>query len=263
MTRPEHTHIDPESGPSCGWSDSDLQSDPHADTEKAAKVQAMFGAIAGKYDLNNRLHSFGRDQAWRRTTVRLLDLKPTDAALDVACGTGDLTRALQAGGAASVVGVDFTPEMLDVARARQDGLTYLEGDAMALPFKDASFDAVTIAFGLRNVQDPAKAVGEFFRVLRPGGRLAILEFDRPSPAPIAWLNDLYCKRIMPITATLIARDKTGAYKYLPRSIETFLDRPAVRSLLVNAGFEIQTQRRLTFGVCVCHVGIKAPGSSSR
>ncbi len=244
--------------PDMAWTDADLKQDPHIDAEKAEKVRAMFGAIAPKYDLNNRLHSFGRDQAWRKKTVKLLDLKPTDAALDVACGTGDLTRAIKAGGAASVVGVDFTPEMLDVARTKGDGLTYIQGDAMALPFEDESFDVVTIAFGLRNVQDPAKAVGEFARVLRPGGRIAILEFDRPSPAPVGWMNDLYCKRIMPITATLIARDRSGAYKYLPRSIETFLDRPSMRSLLENAGLQVTTQRRLTFGVCVCHIAVKAP-----
>ncbi|MCB9847662.1 MAG: bifunctional demethylmenaquinone methyltransferase/2-methoxy-6-polyprenyl-1,4-benzoquinol methylase UbiE [Phycisphaeraceae bacterium] len=241
-----------------GWTDADLAHDPHHDEEKAAKVRAMFGAIAGRYDLNNRLHSFGRDQAWRRATVRLLGIMPTDEALDVACGTGDLTRTLKAGGAASVVGVDFTPEMLAIARAKGDGLTYLQGDAMELPFESARFDVVTIAFGLRNVQDPARAVGEFFRVLRPGGRLAVLEFDRPSPAPIAWINDLYCRRIMPWTATLIARDRSGAYRYLPRSIETFLDRPSMRRLLEGAGFEVTAQRRMTFGVCVCHVAVKAP-----
>jgi len=247
----------PTTTPRHGWTDADLAQDPHHDAEKAAKVRAMFGAIAGRYDLNNRLHSFGRDQAWRRATVRLVELQPTDAALDVACGTGDLTRALKAGGAASVVGVDFTPEMLGVARAKGDGLTYIEGDAMALPFEDASFDVVTIAFGLRNVQDPGRAVGEFHRVLKPGGRLAVLEFDRPSPAIVGWLNDLYCRRIMPITATLIARDRSGAYKYLPRSIETFLDRPAMDALLSGAGFEVRCQRRLTFGVCVCHVADRA------
>jgi len=223
----------------------------------------MFGAIARSYDLNNRLHSFGRDQAWRRATVRMLDLKTTDEAIDVACGTGDLTRALKAGGASNVVGLDFTPEMLDIARSREDGLTYVEGDAMALPFEDESFDAVTIAFGLRNVQDPARAVGEFHRVLRSGGRVAVLEFDRPRPAPLAWLNDFYCRRVMPLTATLISRDRTGAYRYLPRSIETFLDRPAMRALLENAGFEVRAQQPLTFGVCVCHLGLKAPRPDSR
>jgi len=255
MTAPTTTSEQPAAS---AWTDEDLRHDPHHDAEKANKVRAMFGAIAGKYDLNNRLHSFGRDQAWRKATVRMLGLRRSDEALDVACGTGDLTRALHAGGAGKVVGLDFTPEMLDVARAKQDGLEYIQGDAMALPFEDASFDVVTIAFGLRNVQDPARAVGEFFRVLRPDGRLAILEFDRPSPPPVAWMNDLYCKKIMPMTATLISRDKSGAYKYLPRSIETFLDRPAMKSVLEGAGFTVRAQRRLTFGVCVCHVGVKAP-----
>ncbi|MCA9311559.1 MAG: class I SAM-dependent methyltransferase, partial [Phycisphaerales bacterium] len=126
----------------------------------------MFGAIARSYDLNNRLHSFGRDQAWRRAAVRMAGVTPTDDVLDCACGTGDLTRSFADAGARSVTGLDFTPEMLEIARRRRlrsphqtgDTIRYVEGDAQRLPFEDASFDIVSIAFGIRNVTEPDRAL---------------------------------------------------------------------------------------------------------
>jgi demethylmenaquinone methyltransferase/2-methoxy-6-polyprenyl-1,4-benzoquinol methylase len=248
------------------WSDDELATNPHAHAEKAGKVRGMFGAIAGHYDLNNRLHSFGRDQAWRKFAVRRADLKATDRVLDVACGTGDLTKAFadalaklgrkKEGDQAPVVGLDFTPEMLDVARERKaTALTeYVEGDAMDLPFEDGSFDVVSIAFGIRNVSRPEAALSEFRRVLRPGGRLIILEFGKPGFAPIRWGNDFYCNVIMPRTATLISRDKSGAYKYLPRSVETFLTKDQMIERMQGAGFGAVEAKGLTFGVCVCYRG---------
>lgn len=246
------------------WSRQDLAADPHAREDKPAKVRRMFAAIAPRYDVNNRLHSFGRDQAWRRAAVRAAEPRPGDTALDAACGTGDLTRLLARSGAAHVVGADFCPEMLAVAQRKTPAgaggdrapIEYIEADAMALPFEDGSFDIVTIAFGLRNVADPARAVGEFRRVLRPGGRLVILEFARPRNGVIARLNDLYTRRVMPISATLISGDRSGAYRYLPRSIDTFLDMDGVAQLMREVGLGGITQRRLTFGVCVCHRGTR-------
>src|SRR5262245_36566837 len=148
----------------------------------------MFAAIARSYDLNNRVHSLGRDQAWRRKAVRLCVVKSSDRVLDVACGTGDLTNAFAESGVASVTGLDFTEEMLEIAQRksvrREDASggrvpQYVQGDAMNLPFESASFDVVSIAFGIRNVADPAQALREFRRVLGPGGRLVVLEFSRP------------------------------------------------------------------------------------
>ncbi len=224
----------------------------------------MFAAIAPRYDLNNRLHSFGRDQAWRRVAVREAALRPGDAALDVACGTGDLAFALARAGAARVTGLDFTPEMLEIARRRAGRfaapatrIDWVEGDAQNLPVPDAAFDVVTIAFGLRNVADPASALAQFRRVLRPKGRLVILEFSRPRNPIIARVNDFYCRRVMPFTATLISRDRSGAYKYLPRSVETFPERDSLVSLIRGAGFDAVTQRPLTFGVCTCYRGVVA------
>lgn len=216
----------------------------------------MFGAIAHRYDLNNRLHSFGRDQAWRRTAVRMAGVRPTDHVLDVACGTGDLTQAFADAGAARVVGLDFTPEMLVIARAKacRGVIEYIEGDAMSLPFEDASFDIVSIAFGIRNVSEPARALREFRRVLRPGGRLVVLEFSRPRFAPIAWANDFYCSVVMPRTATLLSGDRSGAYHYLPRSVKTFLTREAMAGAMEAAGFGGIRMMPMTFGVCVCYRG---------
>jgi demethylmenaquinone methyltransferase/2-methoxy-6-polyprenyl-1,4-benzoquinol methylase len=225
----------------------------------------MFGAIAGRYDLNNRLHSFGRDQAWRRHAVRAACVRPGETVVDVACGTGDLTMALARSPAARVIGVDFTPAMLEVARRKQSRLDpalrgridYVAGDAMALPLDDASADVVSIAFGIRNVHDPARAVHEFARVLRPGGRMVILEFDRPDFAPVRWLNSLYSGWLMPRTATLVAGDRSGAYRYLPRSVGTFMTRRELCALLARSGFERVVATPLTFGICACTVGVRA------
>ncbi len=214
----------------------------------------MFSAIAASYDLNNRLHSFWQDQAWRRAAVRLANPSPTDRVLDVACGTGDLTLAFARSrpAPASVTGLDFTPQMLDVARCKStpSEASFMEGDAMNLPFSDASFDVVSIAFGIRNVSDPARALREFRRVLAPGGRLVILEFGQPKQSVLRWLNDLYTRRVMPMTASLIARDRSGAYRYLPASVASFLDPAALAAAVRDAGFAQVRQHPLTFGVCV-------------
>lgn len=261
MKSPEaDAHPPGDPGPGAVWSDRDLAS-PHADSDKHDKVRRMFAAIAGTYDLNNRVHSLWRDQAWRRCAVRAAHVLPGDVVLDCACGTGDLTEAFARAGALRVVGLDFTQEMLDVASRRRDALppdfrdriSYVKADAQSLPFDDASFDVVSIAFGIRNVVDPARAVREFRRVLRPGGRVVILEFGQPALAPVRWFNGLYCKRIMPRTATLISGDRSGAYRYLPASVETFLSRPQMEQMLRGAGLTDVQSRPLTMGICVCYV----------
>lgn len=252
--------------PSTAWTAQDLASSPHAVTDKQERVRKMFAAIAKAYELNNTLHSFGRDAAWRRFAVSKAELRGGERVLDVACGTGDLSRAFaRATPAVShVTGLDYTSEMLDVAREQlpkarteiEKKINYLQGDAQALAFADASFDVVSIAFGIRNVQVPAKAASEFYRVLKPGGRLIVLEFDRPSIGLIRMGNDLYTKHIMPRTATWISGDKSGAYRYLPKSVESFLTAEQLESLWRGAGFTDCTRWSLTFGVCVCHRAIK-------
>jgi demethylmenaquinone methyltransferase/2-methoxy-6-polyprenyl-1,4-benzoquinol methylase len=246
------------------WSSADL-ADPHHHPSKAAKVRRMFAAIAPSYDLNNRVHSLWRDQAWRRRAVREARVQAGDAVLDVACGTGDLTEAFARSPASRIVGLDFTREMLDIAERkrerlaadRRDRITYMQGDAQALPFDDASFDVVSIAFGIRNVERPETAIAEFARVLRPGGRVVILEFDRPAFGPMRWFCDVYCARLMPWSATLLSRDRSGAYRYLPRSVGSFMSRRAMLATLTEAGFGQSRAMSLTLGICACYVGEKS------
>jgi demethylmenaquinone methyltransferase/2-methoxy-6-polyprenyl-1,4-benzoquinol methylase len=249
------------------WTSAEL-ADPHANAQKQEKVGRMFTAIARRYDLNNRLHSMWRDQAWRRHAVAQAAVKPTDVVLDVACGTGDLTEAMAAAGAARVTGLDYTPAMLNVARERllakkaapkwasaANRITYVQGDAQALPFDDASVDVVSIAFGIRNVGDPHRAIREFRRVLRPGGRLVILEFGTPTAGAVRWFNNLYCKRIMPVTATLISGDRSGAYKHLPKSVESFMTTEEMVAALEGVAFTSVRATPLTLGICWCYTGL--------
>ncbi len=258
------------SPPGVVWTPVDLADDPHAFTDKADRVRRMFGAIAHRYDLNNRLHSFGRDQAWRRRAVALCRVGAADRVLDAACGTGDLAEAFADAGAREVCGIDFTPEMIDLAqrkaarRRRRAGVAvpaYRLGDAMDLPFADAAFDVVSIAFGIRNVSDPKRAIAEFRRVLRPGGRLVILEFSHPRNPLMRAVNRVYCEKVMPFTAALLAGDRSGAYRYLPRSVATFADRGELAGMMAAAGFADIAQHSMTFGVCVAYLGsvCAAPG----
>lgn len=239
----------------------------HENSEKHDKVRAMFNAIARSYDLNNRLHSLWRDEAWRKRAVLEARVQPGERVLDCACGTGDLTQAFaRFSKAAHVVGSDYTPNMLEVARHKRENLhqqlqsriEYQQADAQQLPFDDQSFDVVSIAFGIRNVQEPARAMAEFCRVLRPGGRLMILEFGQPSFPPMRWFNSFYCGTIMPRTATWIARDRSGAYKYLPRSVQTFKTRSEMEQSYQEAGFDQVWSKPLTFGICNLYRGVK-PG----
>ncbi len=242
------------------WSGEDLKENPHSAVDKAGRVEAMFTSIARKYDLNNRLHSMWQDQVWRQRAVALAEVTKTDDVVDVACGTGDLAMAFCKAGARSVLGIDFTLAMLDIAvtKAQRAGLPieYRQGDAMNLRLKAASTDIVSIAFGIRNIQIPTKAFEEFYRILKPGGRVIVLEFSTPSNSMIRAFSSFYTNRIMPITATLIAGDTTGAYKYLPKSIETFTNPSELASELEGVGFSDVQLSPQTFGVCTILKAVK-------
>ena len=257
---PQMANLTPTSNqePTPAWSSDELSTDPHSREDKAGKVQKMFAAIAQSYDLNNRVHSFGLDQRWRKKVVRLAGDLSGKSVLDVACGTGDLAEAFASAGPSHVEGIDFTPQMLDVARQRPSkpgscSITWRVGDAMDLDVPSESVDVVSIAFGLRNVMIPEKALAEFRRVLKPDGKLLILEFSEPTNPLIRGCNRLYTNHIMPITASLIARDRSGAYRYLPKSVETFLSREAIESALKTSGFPNVRQIPMTFGVCVAYL----------
>jgi demethylmenaquinone methyltransferase/2-methoxy-6-polyprenyl-1,4-benzoquinol methylase len=268
----------PEPSPGAAAWDEQLLRNPHEVADKRRRVRQMFAAIAPSYDLNNRLHSLWQDQRWRKKAVKLAQLKSTDRVVDVACGTGDLTiaHAERLYGTAAphpyVLGIDFTYEMLALAKQKSfgsfavaldpdltfdfvDTIAWLNGDAQSLPLPDACCDVVSIAFGIRNVQDPAEAIREFRRVLRPGGRVIILEFSLPTNPILRGLYNFYFRQVLPRTATLISRDKTGAYRYLPQSVNTFIGREQMMQMLRDAGFEQVEQFPMTFGVCVCYRGL--------
>lgn len=251
--------------------DEQLLRNPHAVADKRRRVQKMFAAIAPSYDLNNRLHSLWMDQAWRRKAVKLARVDWDDFIVDVACGTGDLSIAFakvagpypeDRASEVNVLGIDFTFEMLPIARQKYldrksqiANCKFLNGDAQSLPLPDACCDVISIAFGIRNVQDPTAALREFRRVLRPGGRVIILEFSLPTNPVLRGLYNFYFRKVLPTTATLISRDKTGAYKYLPESVNTFIGREQMVGMMRQAGFGNVEQFPMTFGVCVCYRGL--------
>lgn len=215
------------------------------------EIQAMFGEIAPRYDFLNRLLSFGIDRSWRKRTIRALDLPKGAPVLDLCCGTGDLAFAFAAAGA-RVTGADFTHPMLAVAQERKPNrefaLPWIQADAQALPFKDGQYDAVSIAFGIRNVEDPRLALRECRRVLKPGGRLAVLEFF-PIPNPI-WrgLFRFYFLRVLPLLARIVRAGRTGAYRYLPESVDRFATPKEFAQWMEEAGFVSVEDHVLTGGV---------------
>ncbi len=240
------------------WDEARL-ADVHTQDDKAQRVRRMFDAIAPTYELINALFSGGRDRAWRRKAVQLARVEPHDGILDIACGTGDLLRTFhrRAPQADRFVGLDFAHHMLTRAVARGTARTcWCQADALRLPFADAAFNVTSCAFGVRNFQDLDHGLREMHRVLQPGGRAVILEFTRPANGLIRRIHEFYCGRVMPCAATLISRDRTGAYRYLPQSVVSFLDAESMCRRLRQAGFADARATPLTFGVVTVYVATK-------
>ncbi len=230
--------------------------------DKGARVQAMFGRIVRRYDLMNRVMTLGRDQAWRRLAARELKLDGGHPArvLDLATGTADIALAIaERHPEAQVVGVDFVFPMLEVGEQKSQPrygrrIVFAQGDALSLPFADASFDGLTNGFLLRNVADLPRSLAEMRRVIKPGGRAACLEITRPATPVFRELFQLYFYRIVPIIGGVISGDRQ-AYTYLPNSLTHFPRAEELKLLMLSAGFRSVSYRLLGFGTMALHVGV--------
>jgi demethylmenaquinone methyltransferase/2-methoxy-6-polyprenyl-1,4-benzoquinol methylase len=222
-----------------------------ADLDKEPReVAAMFDEVAARYDRTNTVLSAGLDRSWRRATRQALGLHPGDRVLDLAAGTGVSTEELAYSGA-DTVGVDISLGMLRAGRATRPTIRLLAGDALALPFRDGVFDAVTISFGLRNVRDTGAALRELARVTRPGGRLVVCEFSHPTNAAFRAVYLEYLMRALPAVASRVASNP-AAYVYLAESIRAWPDQARLAAALVTAGWRDVAWRNLTGGVVALH-----------
>ncbi len=222
-------------------------------TEKRAAVRTMFDLIAPRYDAMNRLMTGGLDQRWRRSALRAASVGEGDLVLDLACGTGDLCEQAAALGA-TVVGIDFSREMLRGAHKRGVEAALVQGDAEALPLPTACVDVVTCGFALRNFGSLDRALTEVARVLRPGGRIALLDVDRPRSPLVAAGHSFYFDRIVPLVGGLLSDRQ--AYRYLPESTAYLPDANELRAMLEKLGLEEVEQRRLLMGTAQLWLGRK-------
>ncbi|WP_298916362.1 bifunctional demethylmenaquinone methyltransferase/2-methoxy-6-polyprenyl-1,4-benzoquinol methylase UbiE [uncultured Roseobacter sp.] len=230
--------------------------------EKAGRVQGVFSSVASKYDIMNDVMSGGIHRLWKDAMMDWLAPRIGQRLLDVAGGTGDISfRFLKRAGSGHATVLDLTEQMLVAGRQRaeaeqmQDSLDWVVGDAMALPFDDNSFDVYTISFGIRNVTRPQDALKEAFRVLRPGGRLMVLEFSQLPNPMMQKAYDLYSFNVIPRMGQMIANDR-DSYQYLVESIRNFPDQETFLQMVRDAGFENAKYRNMTMGVACLHSGWK-------
>lgn len=235
-------------------------------TEQARRVREMFATIAARYDLLNHVLSGNIDKRWRRRVAKTLNsnLLLRDGSrqariLDVACGTGDLSFTLFEGSQAQIVGVDFCRPMLEIAMSkaakRGSDVPFIEGDALSLPFLDRSFEAVTIAFGLRNLTSVEGGFAELFRILKPGGRVVVLEFSKPVIPVLRLFFRGYFTKVLPALGGLISGSKS-AYQYLPDSVSRFPDQKELAAIMKHSGFEEVSFQNLSGGIAALHLGTR-------
>ncbi|MCG7494029.1 bifunctional demethylmenaquinone methyltransferase/2-methoxy-6-polyprenyl-1,4-benzoquinol methylase UbiE [Thalassobius sp. Cn5-15] len=232
------------------------------ESEKAGRVQGVFGSVASKYDVMNDAMSMGIHRIWKDAMMDWIAPRPGTKLLDVAGGTGDISfRYLKRAGHGHATVCDLTEPMLIAGRQRAeadqmaDSLDWVTGDAMALPFPDNTFDTYTISFGIRNVTRPQEALNEAYRVLKPGGRLMVLEFSQIPNEMMQKVYDLYSFNIIPKMGQVIAGD-SDSYQYLVESIRKFPDQDTFLSMVKQAGFENAKYRNLTMGIACLHSGWK-------
>jgi len=232
------------------------------EAQKAGKVQNIFNSVASKYDIMNDVMSAGIHRIWKEAMMDWLAPRPGQKLIDVAGGTGDVSfKFLKRSGSGHATVLDITENMLIEGRKRADAdkipdsLDWIVGDAMFLPFADNTFDVYTISFGIRNVTRPQEALNEAFRVLRPGGRLMVLEFSQIPVPLVQKAYDLYSFNVIPTMGKLIANDRSS-YQYLVESIRKFPDQETFLSMLQNAGFKNNNYRNLSLGIAALHSGWK-------
>lgn len=236
-----------------------------AESDHARRVRDMFAGIANRYDLLNHLLSGNTDRRWRRLVAKKLQpaLEKAGAqVLDVACGTGDLAIEFASahGTRARIIGTDFCRPMLDIAAHKAakgaKPIPFVEADALSLPFADESFEAVSIAFGLRNLSNVKDGLRELRRVLKPGGEAAILEFSKPVVPGFRALFQLYFTRVLPFVGGFISGSR-GAYEYLPDSVSRFPDQKQLAKMMQDVGFEKVDYKNLTGGIAALHIGSRS------
>jgi demethylmenaquinone methyltransferase/2-methoxy-6-polyprenyl-1,4-benzoquinol methylase len=231
--------------------------------EKAAKVAGVFHSVAAKYDLMNDLMSGGVHRLWKRFTIEASAVRPGHRVLDIAGGTGDLSYQFsrRVGSEGLVVLADINDSMLNVGRDRlidrgiAGNIQFAQADAQYLPFADNSFDIITIAFGLRNVTDKDLALRSMLRVLKPGGRLLVLEFSKPQSELLTKVYDAYSFKLLPLMGKLVAND-AGSYRYLAESIRMHPDQQTLKAMMEEAGFVNTEFHNMTGGIVALHKGIK-------
>ena len=231
--------------------------------KKAGLVAEVFSSVADKYDVMNDVMSFGVHRLWKKIAMGHTGLKKGQRALDVAGGTGDLTVYMsnQVGPTGEVIISDINPDMLEQGRRRlidkgiAGNIKFIEANAEELPFEENSFDCVTIAFGLRNVTDKDKALRSMYRVLKPGGRLLILEFSKPVLPGLNQIYDFYSFKLLPLMGKVIAND-AESYQYLAESIRMHPDQVTLKTMMEQAGFERCTYHNMSGGIVALHKGFK-------